>query len=133
MILASPPRLLGRVAAALIAAIGTIVPSPLPAAARAPGVPRIDASGIVWLCRPGLAVNPCMANLDTTVVLADGSRSVKRVAPAANPAFDCFYVYPTVSRQQALNANLQVDPEETAAAMAQAARFSQVCRVWSPM
>src|SRR5262249_19236075 len=89
MVLASPPRLLRRVVLVLIAAIGVIVPASLPAAGRAPGVPRIDASGIVWLCRPGLAANPCMSNLDTTVVLADGSRSVKRVVPAANPAFDC--------------------------------------------
>jgi hypothetical protein len=87
----------------------------------------------VWLCRPGLADNPCLANLTTTVVRADGKKSVLRVAPVKSPPTDCFYVYPTVSRQKTANANLHVDPEETAVAIAQASRFSQVCKVYAPM
>ena len=49
------------------------------------------------------------------------------------PAFDCFYVYPTVSGEPADNADLQVQPPETQAAEAQASRFSQLCDVWAPM
>lgn len=87
----------------------------------------------VWLCRPGIPDNPCESDLETTVVSADGTTSVERAAPAPDPPIDCFYVYPTVSGQQSLNATLQIDPEERAIAVSQAARFSQVCRVYAPM
>ena len=92
-----------------------------------------DASGTVWLCRPGLANDPCAANLTTTVVQASGEKTIQRATPASNPPIDCFYVYPTVSRQKTANANLHIDSEETAVAIAQASRFSQVCRVYAPM
>ena len=52
---------------------------------------------------------------------------------AADPPVDCFYVYPTVSAQKSINADLTVDPAETAVARAQASRFSQDCRVYAPM
>lgn len=90
-------------------------------------------SDTVWLCRPGLADNPCMGNLDATVLEADGSSHLESAAPAKDPAIDCFYVYPTVSRQAGTNSDLTIDPEERAVATAQAARFSQVCRVYAPM
>ena len=92
-----------------------------------------DAVGTVWLCRPGLAHDPCTANLTTTVVRADGTRSIQRTVAAKHPPIDCFYVYPTVSRQSTPNANLHIDPAETAVAVDQASRFSQVCRVYAPM
>ena len=53
--------------------------------------------------------------------------------PAPAQAFDCFYVYPTVSTETSDNADLRVQSAEVNAAIAQAARFSQVCRVWAPM
>jgi hypothetical protein len=87
----------------------------------------------VWLCRPGLADDPCTGDLDATTVSADGATSVQPAQPASDPAFDCFYVYPTVSTEPGDNADLTVQPAETAAAVAQASRFSQVCRVWAPM
>jgi hypothetical protein len=103
-------------------------------ASTTPGsVSRTDAAGTVWLCRPGLADDPCAGNLDATAVAADGSTTLKPAQPATAPAFDCFYVYPTVSTQPTDNANLKVQPAETAAAISQAARFSQVCDVWAPM
>ena len=90
-------------------------------------------SNTVWLCRPGLADNPCESDLTTTVLSADGSSTIEAVAPAKDPPIDCFYVYPTVSDQTTENANLQIDPEEKAVALQQAARFSQVCKVYAPM
>ena len=90
-------------------------------------------SGTVWLCRPGLAGDPCTQSLTATAVRADGSRQVEHASPARDPRIDCFYVYPTVSTQPTTNANLHVDPQERAVAIAQASRFSQVCRVWAPM
>jgi hypothetical protein len=108
-------------------------------AAPASTIPDPTASGspvpddTVWLCKPGLAGNPCAGDLTATAIKADGSTSVEPAAPAADPSIDCFYVYPTVSRQKGTNATLKIDPEERTVAVAQAARFSQVCNVYAPM
>ena len=117
----------------LVVSCGTSAAPASPSAASPPTIGRTDASGTVWLCRPGLADNPCLSSLTTTVVRTDGKKSVEQVRPAKNPPIDCFYVYPTVSTQKTANANLHVDPEETAVAIAQASRFSQVCKVYAPM
>lgn len=87
----------------------------------------------VWLCRPGLAHDPCTSSRETTVVGPNGVERRQRAAPALNPRVDCFYVYPTVSAQPTTNANLEIDPQERAVAIAQASRFSQVCRVYAPI
>ena len=80
-----------------------------------------------------MTANPCEGGLDATVVAANGSMSVERFRPAANPGIDCFYVYPTVSRAPGANAPLASSPEVVAAARAQAARFAQVCRLYVPL
>jgi hypothetical protein len=100
-----------------------------PSASASPAAP----SNTVWLCRPGLADNPCESDLTTTVVSADGSTTTEAVAPAKVPPIDCFYVYPTVSAQQTTNATLDIDPEVRAVAVLQASRFSQVCKVYAPI
>jgi pimeloyl-ACP methyl ester carboxylesterase len=87
----------------------------------------------VWLCKPGLASNPCLSDMTATVVKADGTKSVEHAQPASDPKIDCFYVYPTVSDQPTLNANLKIDPAEIGVAIAQASRYSQVCSVYAPM
>jgi DUF3089 family protein len=87
----------------------------------------------VWLCKPGIKANPCATSLAATVVGPKGVLGVERPRRPKHPPVDCFYVYPTVSRQATTNANLDVDPEERFVAMAQASRFSQVCRVFAPM
>jgi hypothetical protein len=86
----------------------------------------------VWLCRPGLPDDPCTSDLTATVVPGRGP-SVVQSPPTATPRVDCFYVYPTVSTQPTANADLTVDPQERAVAVAQAARFSSVCNVYAPM
>ncbi|MGD0248989.1 MAG: DUF3089 domain-containing protein [Candidatus Limnocylindrales bacterium] len=108
------------------ASSGPAEASPSDAASLAP-------DDTVWLCKPGLAGNPCESSLDATVVEAGGASSVEPAAPAANPPIDCFYVYPTVSRQTTVNADLTIEEEERGVAIAQAARFSQVCHVYAPM
>ncbi len=88
----------------------------------------------VWLCRPGQPSDPCTSpRTATSVTGTGGTRTV--LAPTTRTAsrFDCFYVYPTVSSESGTNADLTVQPAETAAAFAQASRFSQVCNVWAPM
>ena len=92
-----------------------------------------DRFGTVWLCRPGERSNPCLANLTTTAVAASGATKVEHAAPAADPPVDCFYVYPTISGQPTVNANLTVGLREEEVATAQASRFSQTCRVYAPV
>jgi len=87
----------------------------------------------IWLCRPGLANDPCTSDLTATVETGKGHTRVEHASPATHPKVDCFYVYPTVSSQSTPNATLTIDPEETAVAMQQASRFSQVCRVFAPL
>ncbi len=110
---------------------GTAAPTTTAASTGTTGTPA--PSNTVWLCKPGLASNPCEGDFTTTVVAADGTKTVEKAAPAKNPPIDCFYVYPTVSAQKTPLANLTIDPEETGVARAQAARFSQVCKVYAPM
>lgn len=96
---------------------------------------QVYASNSMWLCRPGLEVDNCFADLDATEVLPDGSLRVAPHAPAVEPAFDCFYVYPTV--------NLSLDPgndtdftdvrRKLDPLLSQAARFTRICRVFAPL
>src|SRR5437764_7641958 len=87
----------------------------------------------VWLCKPGLRHDPCTSSMTATVEAAGGLAGVQHASPTRKPKIDCFYVYPTVSGQPTVNANLHVDPEEIVVAQNQASRFSQVCRVYAPM
>jgi hypothetical protein len=88
----------------------------------------------VWLCRPGLANDPCTPGLTTTNYSPAGRvLGVEHPTRAKHPAIDCFYVYPTVSGQPTGNSNLHVDPEERSIALFQTARYSQYCRVFAPM
>ena len=87
-----------------------------------------------WLCKPGTKPDPCRGDLTATVVAADGHvLGTRKATNARKPAIDCFYVYPTVSDQDRPVATLSKDPEEISIARYQAARFSQVCRVFAPM
>jgi Protein of unknown function (DUF3089) len=93
-----------------------------------------QASGqVLWLCRPGLSGNPCTVSPDATSVSPSGARTAEPAQGAANPPFECFYVYPTVIRGTELNAPLQVQPVIRKTAIEQASRFSQVCQVWAPV
>lgn len=96
------------------------------------GSPR-DRWGTVWLCRPGLIDNPCAAPLTATVVPVSGPTHVERARASRKPAVDCFYVYPTISSESTINADLAIGFREREIAIAQASRFSQVCRVFAPV
>jgi Protein of unknown function (DUF3089) len=91
------------------------------------------AAKTVWLCKPGLAKNPCLAPLTTTPIEPGGPAGVERVRRARRPKVDCFYVYPTVSGQPTVNANREIEAEQRAVARHQASRFSQVCRPFAPV
>ena len=93
-----------------------------------------SAAEPVWLCKPGIANDPCTPSLKTTVISPTGQTlGVRDVRRARHPKIDCFYVYPTVSDQKTGNANLNVDPVLRSIALYQAARYSQTCRVFAPV
>ena len=124
--------LAGLVASATLASPAGAATLPGAGTAVAPA-PRTDPSGTVWLCRPGLSPDPCGGDLSTTVVAGNGHRSVEAGAVGGHRRFNCFYLYPTASNETTVNADLTVQPVETAVATDQAARFSSVCDVWAPM
>src|SRR5262249_48648693 len=88
----------------------------------------------VWLCKPGIADNPCEPGMDTTTIAPGGTPTGTFTPPTPKkPKIDCFYVYPTVSDDKSTNSDLSIDPEERSIALYQAARYSQLCRVFAPM
>jgi DUF3089 family protein len=102
-------------------------------AAAQPAPPKNDYSdGKTWLCRPGRQ-DACAVDLTTTIVAADGK--LTREEWKANPAapIDCFYVYPTVSRDPGGNSDMTPGPEENAVVALQLARFASQCRVYAPL
>jgi hypothetical protein len=112
-------------AAALAAA------TPLQAQPAAPTAAPDYSQDSVWLCLPGRA-DVCSTPLPTTALNPNGYGSVGRSSVAKDPPLDCFYVYPTVSRDQGMNSDLNVS-EEKAAAEVQFARFASVCRPFAPI
>lgn len=88
----------------------------------------------VWLCMPDKRPDPCAPGLSTTVYSPRlRPLRVEYPKPSRRPPIDCFYVYPTVSRQRTGNANLDIGPAQRAVALAQVGRYSQDCRVFAPM
>ena len=89
-------------------------------------------AAVIWLCRPGIANNPCTVPFTRTVIAA-GTLRTQSAPPAKASKFDCFYVYPTVSSQPGDIAQQRVEPAEHDVAVAQGSPFSQVCNVWAPL
>jgi len=86
-----------------------------------------------WVCHPGKE-DICDGDLDTTVIQADGSTRVEPWAANPDAPIDCFYVYPTISRDPSTTSDLSAsDQEEGYAALNQAARLGQECRVFAPV
>ena len=87
----------------------------------------------VWLCKPGLASNPCTSSAQTTLIKPNGAQQLEPSKAQTRQPIDCFYVYPTVSQQMTANANLEITAAQTGVATAQASRFSSKCRVYAPI
>ena len=85
-----------------------------------------------WLCRPDKADGACHADQDITVVKADGSLTKQPFVAAKNPAYDCFYVYPTASEDPTPNSDM-IPGRETLVATNQFGRFASLCRPFAPM
>jgi hypothetical protein len=104
-----------------------------PIAAQTPGSPPPPdyAKDSAWLCLPGRA-DVCSSPLATTALNPNGYGSSGESNVAKDAPLDCFYVYPTVSRDQGLNSDLKPS-EEIGAAEVQLARFAGVCRTFAPI
>ena len=100
-------------------------------AQEAPTAPDYGNPG-TWLCLPSRS-DPCSAPLPTTALNPNGYGSVGRSVPATDPQIDCFYVYPTVSADQADNSDMVPGPQEQGVAAIQFARFSTICRTFAPL
>lgn len=118
--------ILTRTAAAALLALAT------PASAQeTPEAPQY-AKEEAWLCFPGRE-DACSKGLPTTALKPNGYGSTGLVTPARDPKVDCFYVYPTVSRDPGDNSDLNPGIEEMGAATVQFARFGTICRTFAPM
>lgn len=84
-----------------------------------------------WICLPDRK-DVCSTPLPTTALNPNGYGSNGLSTVAKNPPIDCFYVYPTVSADQGMNSDLDVN-EEKAATETQFARFASVCRPFVPI
>ena len=116
----------------MLAAAALLAASPTAAAQSAtPAAPDYTRSS-AWLCLPG-RMDTCSTPLATTALNANGYGSTGRSSIAKDPRLDCFYVYPTVSRDPGLNSDLNAGAEEKGAAEAQFARFASVCRTFAPI
>jgi len=132
------PRGLLLAAALLSAAPGAAAPAPTlnPAPASAPPTPAAAAPDYsktsAWICRPGQET-ACTTGLDATLVAADGRHSAQPFKAAANPAIDCFYVYPTASHEASDYADMTLSPELAQVTQAQAGRLTARCRLFAPL
>ncbi len=131
------------VALSLLAACGeskepVAAPAPAPvetgdAAPAVDPVAPMDYSQVgAWLCRPGLD-DACRQVATATVIAADGTLTSDRFAAAGDPPIDCFYVYPTVSRDESGNSDTLVGLEEREIVRQQLARFGSACRLYAPV
>lgn len=103
------------------------------AAATATAPAQNDYSlGQNWLCRPDRR-DACTISRDLTDVAPNGTLTVKKFEVAKAPEVDCFYVYPTVSYDEAGNSDMVANDEEFRVIEAQFARFGAQCRTFAPL
>ncbi len=58
---------------------------------------------------------------------------VERFRADPNAPIDCFYIYPTVSRDPGGNSTMKIGDELVAVVNQQFARFASVCRPYAPV
>jgi hypothetical protein len=119
-------------AAALAGAAQAQAPATPPPAPGPAAAPNDYADPATWLCLPGRN-DACAINLDATVIAADGATKIDRFHADANAPIDCFYVYPTVSRDPGANATMAIEAEEQRVVAQQFARLGSKCRLFAPM
>jgi len=116
----------------LFAAAALAAAAPLPTSAQSNSPAPDYRKESSWLCLPGRA-DVCSTPLATTALNPNGYGSTGGSSVAKDPPLDCFYVYPTVSRDQAMNSDLDAGAEEKVTVEVQFARFASVCRTFAPI
>jgi hypothetical protein len=111
--------------------------SPRSGAAVAEDLAPLDyGSAAHWVCGPESDDDACVSSdLDSTEVLPDGTwRRVPHHA-ATEPAYDCFYLYPTVAYGMTTGNDPDFEDRRRVLdpVLQQAARFSAQCRVLVPL
>ncbi|MBL9002781.1 MAG: DUF3089 domain-containing protein [Myxococcales bacterium] len=88
-----------------------------------------------WACRPDVSGDACDGNLTAVEVLPNGLTEIVQHQPAASPKIDCFYIYPTVDLNPlpGLHQDIQDKAAPYKTIGIQAARLSEVCRVFAPL
>ena len=102
-----------------------------PPAPPAPPPPVDYGNAANWVCLPGRD-DACSHPLPTADLNPNGYGPVMPSAVAADPPIDCFYVYPTVSRDPGLNSDLN-PAEEPVTATVQFGRFASLCKTYAPL
>jgi hypothetical protein len=125
------------IAAALLAAQPPALPTATPAPAAQGLTPRLAEApdykeDAPWLCLPG-RLDSCSRPLPTTALGAGGYGATGQAVPNPQAKVDCFYVYPTVSRDPGMNSDLVAGNEEQGAAWVQMGRLATVCRPFAPV
>ena len=85
-----------------------------------------------WLCLPGHE-DACSADEESTIVAPNGKLKVEKFRPSKKAPIDCFYVYPTVSRDPGVNSDMLPGIEEMGVIAQQFARFGAVCNTYAPL
>lgn len=93
------------------------------------------ADDTLWLCKPGITMDRCEElDQNITIVTADDNAAVFEHEIAVDPAFDCFYIYPTVDLREEPG-NMEDVSDDTLMLRPlynQAARFNQLCNLYAP-
>jgi hypothetical protein len=123
--------------ALILALVGAAAPPPADGATPRHPYPGYTSETYAdpahWLCRPDQD-DVCDHDLDATVVRASGGTKLEHWRPARRPKFDCFYVYPTISRDETGNSDLvPAATEELFVVRQQGARLGSECRVFAPV
>lgn len=122
-----------RTAVAALFVAGTLLAACSTSSSSSTSTTSANTTGsTTWLCAPQLAKDPCNPKLLVTSVPATGASKTMTLAKHPGTT-DCFYVYPTVSKQLRINATLAIEQPEINVAEDQAGPFSSVCTVYAPM
>ncbi|MBB35247.1 MAG: lysophospholipase [Hirschia sp.] len=108
--------------------------TPTPETTPTPAPSAADYSNLdLWLCHPDKDNDVCEADASYTVVSADSAETVD-VEAIPDPAYDCFYIYPTISMDAGANSDLTPgEHEEIRAVSQQFAPFKDKCRQFAPL
>lgn len=115
----------------IAAASLTLALIPAPAAAQPTDAPDYRQPSN-WICLPGRN-DTCSSGLSIAELTAKGYAPTTVTRVAKDPAIDCFYIYPTISRDRGMNSDLSPSKsEELFVVQYQFTRLSSVCRPFVP-